>query len=954
MTLNEGDANGRKMRVQVVNNGVVENLTGAGLNLAWVGRLGKGLDNFTAVDATKGIFEITFKTGMLNNTGSINASLQLILPSGSGIVESTPFPMDNRPSLVDGDSAQSTDSWTALENALANAENLEAQYTPKLFSLEAQLQHTSDTAHMVAEGQDLHGSPIAKPLKVKVLAPLDEKFTNYAGSPVFESGSVAENPPVKALLPLNGGIENLVEMTSPVANATPVIYGQTPFGKGVQFDTTQALTYTLPTVASQIRSGGISLHFKPIKNLQNGDNIEYNLMHLYNGESRIMQVKLNYLTADNILGLHILLANGSDTFVATIPNVNFTSGKDYSVALTWEWDGSSPYASLTIYLNGVFNKTVTFNPNCLPPGLTKIIVGNAPAFNRPAQAILHNVLVTTRQLTSEDFVRLQNAPIDTTAAYFADVYSSGKKGKFYEGRAIQNNKRLTAPIARAKGDILEGSASVRITPLQDIKQGINQKKRVFSVVSDLLGDILTVDLDYLTTNNIHGLAVAMSNGTITRLSNSPGLTFVQGQSYTIGVEWKIDTTMDEGYLATYLNGQIIRVTNISRDIKPSNIYQLRAGNNDLLNQPIDSIVEGLFYADEAIGTYGHKKLHHEPLHLSAISDGGGYKTEFESVGYSGAKHSHIVLNQIEGRLFGVQDTRFGVMKVSDDEGKTWKDYYNFGSTFGLGNPRIDFIEKFNGYEFVGIRDATTGMAQMVRGSVNGYQNVLTFTQGRYMVNDWSWTTYQNTIVVTEYGQNANVPARAFKSTDNGTSWTVIYTTPAGTNHIHSAKFDPYTGWLYLSYGDNVTELLRSKDRGVTWERLDNDLSNKVISMAFKPDAVYMACDYYGGTSLLRVWDKQDERMFRLSPQVKFHNVHTYAIYFDKAGYLWWYSFADGGSTMTDRHSSFYISSNRGLSEIRLDDMGRSVVSYPYRFVETANYMWFGNYKMTKPVIKKVS
>ena len=159
VTLNEGDANGRKMRVQVVNNGVVENLTGAGLNLAWVGRLGKGLDNFTVVDATKGIFEITFKTGMLNNTGSINASLQLILPSGSGIVESTPFPMDNRPSLVDGDSAQSTDSWTALENALANAENLEAQYTPKLFSLEAQLQQTKDEA-LALIGNVADGTPL--------------------------------------------------------------------------------------------------------------------------------------------------------------------------------------------------------------------------------------------------------------------------------------------------------------------------------------------------------------------------------------------------------------------------------------------------------------------------------------------------------------------------------------------------------------------------------------------------------------------------------------------------------------------------------------------------------------------------------------------------------------------------------------------------------------------------
>ena len=155
------------------------------------------------------------------------------------------------------------------------------------------------------------------------------------------------------------------------------------------------------------------------------------------------------------------------------------------------------------------------------------------------------------------------------------------------------------------------------------------------------------------------------------------------------------------------------------------------------------------------------------------------------------------------------------------------------------------------------------------------------------------------------------------------------------------------------YGDNVTELLRSKDRGNTWERLDNDITNKTIGFTFKRDAIYMSCDYYGGFSLLRVWDKTKDEMFRLSPQTKTHNVHTYAVYFDKSDYMWWYSFADGGSTMTDRHSSFYISGDHGISEVRLEDRGRETISYPYRFIETDNFMWFGNYKMKKPALRKL-
>ncbi|WP_277630405.1 BppU family phage baseplate upper protein [Atopococcus tabaci] len=148
VVINQGDVDGRKMRVQVVNRGVVEDLTGAQLNLAWVARTGgKGLDNFNVVDAKKGIFTITFPKGMLNNIGKMRASLQLILPNEEGILESSEFQIDNKASVVDPNAAQSSNSWTALETILANAENLEANYTPRLFSLEQQLAQTANDAN---------------------------------------------------------------------------------------------------------------------------------------------------------------------------------------------------------------------------------------------------------------------------------------------------------------------------------------------------------------------------------------------------------------------------------------------------------------------------------------------------------------------------------------------------------------------------------------------------------------------------------------------------------------------------------------------------------------------------------------------------------------------------------------------------------------------------------------
>lgn len=75
-----GDENGRKLSVQIVNDGVVENLVGYSLNLAWeTGNKSKsGLDTFKAIDASKGVFELTYTTGMLKNVGKLFAQLVLI------------------------------------------------------------------------------------------------------------------------------------------------------------------------------------------------------------------------------------------------------------------------------------------------------------------------------------------------------------------------------------------------------------------------------------------------------------------------------------------------------------------------------------------------------------------------------------------------------------------------------------------------------------------------------------------------------------------------------------------------------------------------------------------------------------------------------------------------------------------------------------------------------------
>lgn len=129
---NSGDTNGRKLNVQIINNSLVENLTGVKLNLAWRTKNNKnyGLDAFKVIDATKGIFEIYYTTEMLSNVGKLKASLVMI--DSVGRTESDEFDIDVKPSVVNDGAVQSENSFTALTEALVSVTDLEENYAPRL------------------------------------------------------------------------------------------------------------------------------------------------------------------------------------------------------------------------------------------------------------------------------------------------------------------------------------------------------------------------------------------------------------------------------------------------------------------------------------------------------------------------------------------------------------------------------------------------------------------------------------------------------------------------------------------------------------------------------------------------------------------------------------------------------------------------------------------------------
>lgn len=137
VTVNESDVYGRTLVVQIINGGHVEDLTGANLHLYWETRnkSNHGLDVFTAVDPTRGVFELSYTTGMLSNKGVLNTNLVFI--DRVGRIVSERFKITVTEGINDS-AIQSDNSFSSLTQALIDISGLEQNYAPRLNALTAQ------------------------------------------------------------------------------------------------------------------------------------------------------------------------------------------------------------------------------------------------------------------------------------------------------------------------------------------------------------------------------------------------------------------------------------------------------------------------------------------------------------------------------------------------------------------------------------------------------------------------------------------------------------------------------------------------------------------------------------------------------------------------------------------------------------------------------------------------
>lgn len=138
----EGDENGRHLEVQIVNEGKIEPLNNVGLKLAWESqdRSTGNLEPFDVLDASKGLFKLSYPTGMLAHKGRLKASLVIYFTDGK--LESREFEIYNQRSLVRTDAMESSNEFSALTQALVKINDLESNYAPQLQQVTRQLAQT--------------------------------------------------------------------------------------------------------------------------------------------------------------------------------------------------------------------------------------------------------------------------------------------------------------------------------------------------------------------------------------------------------------------------------------------------------------------------------------------------------------------------------------------------------------------------------------------------------------------------------------------------------------------------------------------------------------------------------------------------------------------------------------------------------------------------------------------
>jgi len=173
--------------------------------------------------------------------------------------------------------------------------------------------------------------------------------------------------------------------------------------------------------------------------------------------------------------------------------------------------------------------------------------------------------------------------------------------------------------------------------------------------------------------------------------------------------------------------------------------------------------------------------------------------------------------------------------TSSDEGATWSPVHDF-SRYSRITTDISVLS--DGTLLAGV---TNGPFELWRSPDHGltWTKVFTFPDGYQILTSHSITddgthAFMASYNVLDPGNHLNW---VWRSDDMGETWTPVRET-SNHRHAHFAQVDPYTGYLYVGYGDTQAgqaEIERSTDAGATWESVCTGTRCLSVDIAFDPD-----------------------------------------------------------------------------------------------------------------------
>lgn len=114
-----GDHNGRDLEVKITNNGKTADMTGYDLVFYWKHKsiYINGMSKFDNQDAAKGVFTLSFPSDMLR-AGLVQATVSIVDGENESIINSRPFTIEVEGSSYDEKVAESSNSFTLLDEIL--------------------------------------------------------------------------------------------------------------------------------------------------------------------------------------------------------------------------------------------------------------------------------------------------------------------------------------------------------------------------------------------------------------------------------------------------------------------------------------------------------------------------------------------------------------------------------------------------------------------------------------------------------------------------------------------------------------------------------------------------------------------------------------------------------------------------------------------------------------------